>query len=70
MFLHPNFVASTNRYVAAGPEDRAPVFKHGPNLPTVGGSFLRYSTTSPAPEKPKAPSQAAKAMARIAAASN
>ncbi|MBK3559325.1 hypothetical protein JHN55_22930 [Streptomyces sp. MBT56] len=50
MFLHPLFVANSNRYVENGPEDRNPSFKHGfAGRSEVSGGILRYSTTSKAP---------------------
>jgi hypothetical protein len=48
-FLPPKLVASTNRYVENGPEDRSPSFKHDfPGRVEFAGGILRYSTTSAA----------------------
>lgn len=74
MFLHPKFVANSNRYVENGPEDRNPSFKHGfAGRSEVAGGILRYSTTSPAPVKPVVDfpaTAAAQHMARIAKVGN
>lgn len=69
VFLSAQDVAASNRYVENGPEDRDPVFKHGfaARLDVAGG-ILRYSTTSTPPAEAR--KKAARAMARIAVASN
>jgi hypothetical protein len=70
MFLTPRTVATTNRYVANGPEDRHPSFKPGTGL-DMGTGILRYSTATPEKVQPvgKAAVQKARAIAKVAKAS-
>ena len=71
MFLHPKSVASTNRYVENGPEDRSPSFKHDfPGRVDFGGGILRYSTTSPVPATAPKPNPAAAIIRGIRKAGN
>lgn len=66
MFLHPKVVATPNRYVQNGPEDRAPAFRANVG-PTVNGAILRYSTTGPRNGPAPVPVNRLKALAAIRA---
>lgn len=50
-FLPPALVESTNRFVRSQPADQLPRFRHGvPGTVHLGGSVLRYSSTTSAPK--------------------
>lgn len=47
-FLPASLTEGANRFVKNGPADKNPRFKRDvPGLVTVGGSILRYSSTTP-----------------------
>lgn len=50
MFLPASLTKMTNDYVRSGPADSLPRFKRtGPHV-AVGGSILRFSSVTPAPQ--------------------
>jgi hypothetical protein len=70
MFLDDKLTRTPNRHVKNSPTDQIPVFKRtGAALVEVGGSILRYSTTTGETEHTPKPKRrtAAKSIAEIAA---
>lgn len=53
IFLPPALTAAANRYVANSPAERNPSFRkvEFAGAVVISGGILRYSTTTPAPER-------------------